>query len=213
MFNLEKLLSGLISLFTEHGYAAVFSVLILCGFGLPVPEDVSLVSGGVISGLVDANGNPLANVHLMFLTGMLGVLIGDCSVFLLGSFYGERIRNTWFFQKYVPPKKFEVVQEKFTQYGNWVIFFGRFMPGLRMPIYLTAGITHRVSLARFFFTDGLAALISVPIWIYLGHFFALEFENLITTIQSTQRMVFLTIGGILLLVFVFYKLKKRKDEF
>ncbi len=187
-------------------------MLILCGFGLPVPEDVSLVSGGVISGLVDAQGNPLANVHLMFLTGMAGVLIGDCMVFLIGSFYGERIRNTWFFKKYVPQEKFEVVQEKFTKYGNWVIFFGRFMPGLRMPIYLTAGVTHRVTLVRFFLTDGLAALISVPIWVYLGHFFALEFENLITTIQSTQKMVILAVGGILILVFVFYKFKKHKDE-
>ncbi|MCV2509445.1 MAG: DedA family protein, partial [Neisseriaceae bacterium] len=37
--------------FSTYGYLAVFSVLILCGLGLPIPEDITLVAGGVISGL------------------------------------------------------------------------------------------------------------------------------------------------------------------
>ena len=34
----------LVNFFSDYGYFAVFGVLILCGFGLPVPEDISLVS-------------------------------------------------------------------------------------------------------------------------------------------------------------------------
>ena len=41
----------LISFFSSYGYWAVFLVLIACGFGVPIPEDITLVSGGVISGL------------------------------------------------------------------------------------------------------------------------------------------------------------------
>ena len=37
--------------FVEYGYAAVFFVLVICGFGVPIPEDLTLVTGGVISGM------------------------------------------------------------------------------------------------------------------------------------------------------------------
>ena len=39
------------SFFLQYGYAAVFAVLIACGFGVPIPEDITLVTGGIISGL------------------------------------------------------------------------------------------------------------------------------------------------------------------
>ena len=45
------MLSLLEAFFTQYGYAAVFFVLVACGFGVPIPEDVTLVAGGVISGL------------------------------------------------------------------------------------------------------------------------------------------------------------------
>ena len=64
--------------FQQFGYFAVFLVLVLCGFGIPIPEDVTLVAGGVISGL------GYTNVHIMFAVGMAGVLVGDGLMFLLG---------------------------------------------------------------------------------------------------------------------------------
>ena len=42
----------LMPIFTEYGYWAVFVMLLICGFGIPVPEDVTLVTGGVIAGTV-----------------------------------------------------------------------------------------------------------------------------------------------------------------
>ena len=51
----------LISFFTDYGYWAVLFVLIICGFGVPIPEDITLVSGGVIAGLYPES----VNSHLM----------------------------------------------------------------------------------------------------------------------------------------------------
>ena len=65
-------------IFTEYGYWAVFVMLLICGFGIPVPEDVTLVTGGVIAGLGHAH------VHTMFAVGMAGVMIGDGLMFTLG---------------------------------------------------------------------------------------------------------------------------------
>ena len=62
------ILQVLIDFFTGYGYFAVFFVLLICGFGVPIPEDITLVAGGVISGL------GYTHVHTMFAVGMAGVL-------------------------------------------------------------------------------------------------------------------------------------------
>ena len=41
-------IDSLIIFFADYGYIAVFGMLLLCGLGVPVPEDVTLVAGGVI---------------------------------------------------------------------------------------------------------------------------------------------------------------------
>ena len=48
---LERLVDLLAGNSLDIGYAFVFIVLLLCGFGLPMPEDVVLVTGGVLAWL------------------------------------------------------------------------------------------------------------------------------------------------------------------
>ncbi len=180
-------LNLLVEFFTNYGYFAVFGVLILCGFGLPVPEDVSLVAGGVISAL----GN--TNEHIMFAVGMAGVLIGDAVVFTAGLTFGEKILQNKFVARIVTPARYDMVQRQFEKYGKWVVFMARFMPGLRTPIFLTAGVSKRISFLRFFITDFLAAIISVPIWVYLGFYGASNFDQLKTWIKQGQITIFLIV--------------------
>lgn len=156
----------LISFFTDYGYWAVLFVLIICGFGVPIPEDITLVSGGVIAGLYPES----VNSHLMLLVSMIGVLAGDSCMYWLGRIYGTRILRFRPMRKIVTLERLKMVREKFAQYGNRVLFVARFLPGLRAPIYMVSGITRRVSYTRFVLIDFCAAIISVPIWVYLGEF-------------------------------------------
>ena len=75
----------LIHFFSDYGYFAVLFVLIICGFGVPIPEDITLVSGGVISGL------GYTNVHIMLVVSLFGVLLGDSTMYWLGRIYGTKI--------------------------------------------------------------------------------------------------------------------------
>lgn len=203
-----EFLIWLVGFFTKHGYLAVFGVLILCGLGLPVPEDISLTAGGVISGLYPEENN----VHLMFLVGMAGVLIGDGFVFFLGRTYGLKALQLPILRTVLHPERFEKVQEQFKKYGRWVVFFGRFMPGLRMPIFFSAGTSGQVSPFRFFLTDGFAALISVPIWIYLGYFFAHNFDELMSFVRRGQTVILLVVGIALLIGIGIFLKNKRKNK-
>lgn len=190
-----ELLEHLIRIFAENGYLAVFIALLLSGAGLPLPEDISLVAGGVISGL------GYANVHLMFAVAMAGVMIGDAGMFLLGHFFGERMRRWRLFAWLLPPSRYAKVQEKFARYGNRLMFIARFLPGMRAAIYITAGATHRVSFLRFLLLDGLAALISVPTLVYLGYLGADNLDWLMMWLHRGQRGIWLLLGlaGLILL--------------
>ena len=166
--------------FIQFGYAAVFFILILCGFGIPIPEDVTLVAGGVISGL------GYKNVHFMAITGVLGVLVGDGILFMLGRHYGEQILKFRPVAKMLNPKRYALIRQKFDQYGNRVMFVARFLPGLRSPMFLVAGMSGKVSFLRWLMMDGLAAILTVPLWVYLGHFGAENKDWLMRQVHQFQ---------------------------
>ncbi|MCA2959264.1 MAG: DedA family protein [Silvanigrellales bacterium] len=199
------ILQPLVDFFSSFGYAAVFGVLLACGFGVPIPEDITLVAGGIISGL------GYTNVHIMLLVSLAGVLIGDGTMFALGRVFGGRILKVRFVARFLTAERYAMVQAQFEKYGNWVLFVARFMPGLRSPIFMTAGITRRVSFWRFLLMDGFAALISVPIWVYLGYYGANKRDWLMDQVERGQSGVIALIGVLLVAIVVFYVLRRRAN--
>lgn len=201
------MLALLETFFIQFGYAAVFFVLVLCGFGIPIPEDVTLVAGGVISGL------GYTNVHIMFIVGLLGVLVGDGIIFLLGKVYGQRILRFKPVARIMNPKRYAQVQQKFDHYGNRVLFVARFLPGLRTPIFLTAGMSGRISFWQWLLMDGFAALISVPVWVYLGSFGAENKDWLVQKIHQFQHGLFIVLGiGAVVIVWLWWKKRQSLIE-
>jgi membrane protein DedA with SNARE-associated domain len=195
----------LLPIFTEYGYLAVFTMLLVCGFGIPVPEDVTLVTGGVIAGM------GYADVHTMFAVGMAGVLIGDGMVFLAGRYLGRRVMGWPGVRCVLTPVRFRKAQRVFVKYGRWVMFVARFLPGLRTPVFFTAGTTGRVSFLTWFVMDGLAALISVPVWVYLGYFGARNWEWMFSVLHRFQYGLLALLGlGAMALGVVWYRKRQRQ---
>ncbi|MEY2987812.1 MAG: hypothetical protein RJB13_1333 [Pseudomonadota bacterium] len=197
-------LTLLVGFFTQFGYLAVFSVLLACGFGLPIPEDVTLVAGGIISGL------GYTHIATMILVGLGGVLIGDGLVFAFGRVYGQKVFEFRLIKKIMTPSRLESVQLKLAKHGRWIVFAARFIPGLRTPIFLTTGATGQVSLIQFFILDGLAALISVPVWVYLGYLGAERREWLVHWLQRGQSAT-LTVFGIAIVGFILVQTLKKRN--
>lgn len=193
--------SILSSFFGEYGYIAVFVVLIACGLGVPIPEDITLIAGGVLAGLGKAD------VFTMIAVGLSGVLLGDGIMFAAGRIFGHRILKLPTVARVIKPKRYAEIQDKFDRYGNWVLFIARFLPGLRMPIYVFAGISRKISYLRFCFMDGLAACLSVPIWIILGAYGAKNIDWLFTKVHQFQSIM--KIITVIFLLFISYYLYRR----
>jgi membrane protein DedA with SNARE-associated domain len=105
------------------------------------------------------------------------------------------------------------VQEKFERYGNRLMFFARFLPGMRTAVFMTAGTTHRVSFLRFLLLDGAAALISVPFWVYLGYFGADKRDWLLLWIRRGQSSLWVLVGLIVLAaLLLWWRHRSRKPQ-
>lgn len=192
------LLSQLVTYFAEHGYIAVLLALLLCSVGVPIPEDITLVAGGVIAGL------GFANVHVMFAVALLGVIAGDLTMFALGHHFGARLLRWRWVARLLTPERYALVQQKFERYGNRLLFVARFLPGMRTAVFVTAGLTHRVPAWRFVLFDGTAALISVPVWIYLGYFGANNHEWLVKWIHRGQTGLWIVLGLLAIALAVYW---------
>lgn len=206
-----EVLNYLIAFFSAYGYFAVFIVLVACGFGLPIPEDITLIAGGVICSLSEGNGHGLS-VYIMGMVGLIGVLSGDSSMFMLGNKLGSRITRIPGLKHIITPKIYAKIQEKVHRYGVKILFIARFLPGLRAPIFVTAGISHKVKFWKFILLDGAAALISVPIWVYAGYFFAHDLNHLLVLAHKSQLFVSLGFAVLIILLVIFHLIKKRMEN-
>lgn len=186
----------------NYGYVIMFLVLLACGFGFPMPEDVVLVTGGILSAL------KVTDFWLTMLVCLVGVLLGDSIVFTIGNKMGPRLKLTSLYKRIMPAAREKQVMTWFARYGDKVIFFARFAPGLRMPLFLTAGMYH-VPFWKFLCLDGFAAIISVPAWVWVGHLFGENLDALEAKMRQMQMGIY-SILSIILVASVIYIVLKRK---
>ena len=198
--------------YQEYSLAMIFGMLILCGFGLPIPEDITLIAAGILSG-IQVNTTH-GHFVLMLCFCLAGVLIGDGIMFIGGRLFGYKLQKYTPLRKVLPPSRFAWVQRQFRKYGVWALFFARFMPGLRAPIYLAAGMSRRVSYLKFLLLDGAAALISVPVWVGMGHYGAQNRDNLARWMSNGHNITLVVIGVVILavVILVIRNRKKAKKE-
>jgi membrane protein DedA with SNARE-associated domain len=180
---LERLVELLSGQSLAYGGTVIFLILLLCGFGLPMPEDIVLVTGGVIAWLA----SPLEEVSFremvhdrglqaMVAIGVGGILAGDSAIYLLGRKLGSHIAEHRILRRVVPPEKMERVETLLRRRGKAVVMGARFLPGLRAPTYFTVGHA-RLPYWQFLLFDGLAATVSAPLWVCIGFWFGSDIEQ------------------------------------
>lgn len=157
---------------SEHWpYLTVLLVLMAAGLGLPIPEDIPLLTGGYFCHLGKAS------LPIMVVVGLAGVMVGDLILFSLGRRFGHHVVEHRFMRRLVNPRRLLLAEELFARHGVKIIFAGRFLPGLRPMIFMAAGVL-RVRRAAFVLVDGLAACISVPLLVVLGKVFGGSLERI-----------------------------------
>ncbi len=199
----------------EFQYVAIALVLFLAGLGVPIPEDIPLIYGGVMAG----QGKLDVSIH--FLVSMIFILVGDTCLYFIGKKLAKNkqghqqtadvdspldMQTSSRFDKLVKPEMRAKVQSYFDRYGSWAVFLGRFVAGVRGAVFLTAGLTG-FPLKRFLVLDGLAALLSVPIWIAIGYKVGERWTEILESMKSYQLYVF---GGLAVIIVIWWLIKRKK---
>lgn len=170
----------LIEFFSHYAYQPnlVYTFIIMfmtaSSFGLPIPEEMTLVSAGLVAYMAshpakfppptpDAHG---VNLYVLCLVCFLAVIGSDILIYFLGKIFGRRIVQTKFFMNRIGEERFEKINNIFKKYSYWACGLFRFTPGVRFPGHLSCGLMG-IPLWKFVMVDGTAALISVPTQVYL----------------------------------------------
>jgi len=181
-----------IAWFADNGYPLIFLTLLVSGLGVPIPEDVPLIAAGV---LADHGG---LSVPVASLACGVFVLARDSIVFTLGYRYGANVLENRWAQRIVKPEQLHRAEGYLEKHGAAVVFIGRFVPGFRAAIFFAAGAS-RVKPATFILTDALAALLSLPFFIWIGYAFSQNMER-IQELVTRFRTVSLSVLALILAV-------------
>src|SRR3954465_1347860 len=112
------------SAYGATAYFLIFGLLVFCGLGLPMPEDIILIAAGLLAYY------GLTNLGITMAVSFFGVIIGDTIIFFLGAKYGRKLTKKGIFHRLLPEDRLNAVQKQLHKRGNVLIFMARFMPGL-----------------------------------------------------------------------------------
>ena len=193
-------------------YFAVVALMVASSFGLPVPEEVTLVGLGLVCYIGSrpdlypppSPGAPVVEVEVAALVALLAVFLSDYLVFSLGKFFGVRLMKTRFFAK--NQDSFDKVSSWVKRYGMWAAGIFRFTPGLRFPGHFSCGMLG-LKQSQFFLVDGLAALVSVPTQVLLISHFG---EQILGSIKEFKVYLFSALGLLILVILVKKYWEKKK---
>jgi membrane protein DedA with SNARE-associated domain len=167
---------------TEASLGLLLLGLALTQLGLPVPETPIIVAAGM---LCQRLGLALP---WPILTCCAAVLAGDLALYAMAKILGPSVFRRrplrWLLPETAQPR----IDELFRKHGSVTLFVARFITGVRVCVFVLAGL-RGVSVWRFVLWDGLAIALTVPVFATIGHAFGSSASDLDTRIRSTNHML------------------------
>jgi membrane protein DedA with SNARE-associated domain len=191
-----------------YPYVGVALVFLLCGLGLPLPEEVVILAAGYIC----AEYPDRAALAPMMAWCAGAIMVGDLIPFTLGRVFGVRLLRLRWLRYFVTKKRLATFDRWFRRRGDLVIVISRFLAGLRVVAFFTAGAM-KMSLLRFLMLDGIGIALLVPLLTWIGFRSAGFIKELITTVRTVERgILWTTIAGAVVVAFVWWLRRRRQQR-
>jgi membrane protein DedA with SNARE-associated domain len=141
----------------RYGYAAVFGVLLLESFGLPLPGEAMLIAGAALAAEGELRLLPL------LACAWLAAVLGDNIGFAIGHFGGRRLLVGHGARIGITESRLGRVETFFRRYGGQVVLVARFFALLRQLNGIVAGSVG-MSWWRFLAYNAVGAALWVGAW-------------------------------------------------
>jgi membrane protein DedA with SNARE-associated domain len=134
---------------------------------------------------------------------ILGVVLSDIILYSLGWWGGDRLMRSRWMARVLPPQRRQRTEENFHRYGVSILVFGRLVPGIRAPLFLTAG-SMRLPLPRFLFADGLGAVVGNSFFFFLGFWLGDSVKTLIERAEERMKPILIIVAVGLLVAYLLW---------
>ena len=173
----------------QFGYQGVFIALIAAGFGFPIPEELPVITAGILVGHADTD----LVWYIMLPVVMAGVVIGDGILYAVGRIWGHKLLDLrWVQRNFVPPEKRAEIEKNIADRGIMVLLGARLLPGIRTPIFIMAGVL-RVPFGRFLLADLLYAIPLVNVLFWLSYMLTDQMLVIFNKINEYRPLVIVAI--------------------
>ena len=166
----------------QHGYAGIFSLLVLGIVGLPVPDEWLLTFSGYLVFKQTLHFIPT------FAAAFSGSACGITVSYTLG-----RIFDTYVLVKYgsyvhITPERLARVHSWFERRGRWTLLIGYFIPGVRHLTGYVAGASE-LSFPNFALFAYCGAFCWAAVFITLGYFLGEEWNRVLDSLHETKILL------------------------
>ena len=205
---MEQIITDLI---VQFSYIAVFLLIAIENIFPPIPSELILVFGGVVTAKYSLS------IPLMILAATLGSLIGAIVLYYIGKIFNkERLK------KIISGKIGKVLRLKasdiekadkwFDTKGNKTVFFCRFIPIVRSLISIPAGMSE-MPMQKFLIYTILGSLIWNTVLIVVGSIVGDKWETIVGYLDNFSNVILI----ILLIIFVvaiyyWFVIRKKKQS-
>lgn len=200
-------MEAFIERFAEHGYLAVFVLMLLESACIPIPSEVTMLFGGFLASPENTTNAVQLNFLAVALAGVAGNLVGSWIAYGAGRALGRGPFDRY--GKYVGIRSHDIdkAERWWGKHGTKTVFFSRMLPVIRTFISLPAGI-EKMPLGRFtvYTTVG-----CVP-WVFaltgLGYALGQSWDKIL----GPFKVVSYTIVALIVVAVIAYLIRRRRTQ-
>ncbi len=168
MFVLSNTITDWLSSLADYPvliYVALFVVLVVTGAGAPITEEIITVFAGVLV------HRQVLDPVIAWIVVYVGVLVADSVAVYIGWHFGKAVLYRRWLKRLLHPRRVLWARHQVQEHGAWMIVASRFIPATRYPTLVISGMMH-LPRWKFLTADGLGALVTVTLHMFLGWWFA-----------------------------------------
>jgi membrane protein DedA with SNARE-associated domain len=169
--EIGQLVAGLEQLVRAYGAAAVFVVVMLEAFGVPIPGESVLIFSAVLAGRGEMS------LPALLICAWAGAVVGDNIGYVIGRTLGRAAVARFGARIGLTEARFGWIEGLFARYGAFTVMFARFFNVLRQLNGIVAG-TLGMGWWRFLICNAVGGALWVLIWM-LGAFYLSQHASIL----------------------------------
>jgi membrane protein DedA with SNARE-associated domain len=196
------------ALASQYGYLAVFVGILLENLGLPLPGETITIVGGFLAGSGELN------YWLVLGSAAMGAFIGGIGGYFVGKYGGWKLVLAISKIFRIQEIQLEEIKTKFSENAVKAVFFGRFIPLIRIVSSPMAGIVE-MPVGRFLAVNLVGALtwasVMTTIAFFVGRIVSLE-QLLEWVSKFAILALFIAVGFIVVPIWLENRIVKKAGE-